>query len=272
MLARFASTAKAIIYCQTKKATQALAEALGCDAYYSDVGTEDEKARRLRDWMSGKHREGVYKNGRVIVATNALGLGIDIPDIRVIVYLEMPRRIGDYGQQSGRAGRDGLPSEALVFRAMRGASDQMKTNGPLDASCREFLSHTQCRRISLDRGLDGRQDRLACEEGEEKCDFCQSTAFSNPTQSPQLHHDNSDEEYEDEESRDVRLRQEATSVVRHIVSGQAREQKSEFDRFRDILQRQLQQGCIFCRLLEARPSDHLPTRCPNAPKGKKVKV
>jgi superfamily II DNA helicase RecQ len=200
MLARYANTAKAIIYCQTKKATQALAEALGCDAYYSDVGTEDEKARRLRDWMSGKHREGVYKNGRVIVATNALGLGIDIPDIRVIVHLEMPRRIGDYGQQSGRAGRDGLPSEALVLRARRGVSDQMKTNGPLDASCREFLSNTQCRRISLDRGLDGRQDRLACEEGEEKCDFCQSTTFSNPTQSPQFHHDNSDEEYEDEET------------------------------------------------------------------------
>ncbi|EXM14619.1 hypothetical protein FOTG_16988 [Fusarium oxysporum f. sp. vasinfectum 25433] len=49
ILTQYASTAKAIIYCQTKKATQALAEALGCDAYYSDVGTEDEKARRLRD-------------------------------------------------------------------------------------------------------------------------------------------------------------------------------------------------------------------------------
>ncbi|EKJ73472.1 hypothetical protein FPSE_06349 [Fusarium pseudograminearum CS3096] len=49
ILAQYASTAKAIIYCQTKKATQALAEALRCNTYYSDVGTEDKKAQRLRD-------------------------------------------------------------------------------------------------------------------------------------------------------------------------------------------------------------------------------
>ncbi|KAM0079585.1 hypothetical protein ACKRZS_008275, partial [Fusarium odoratissimum] len=121
-----------------------MAEALGCEAYYSDVGTEDDKARRLRDWMHGTYREDAYQTGRVIVATNALGLGIDIPDIRLIVHLEMPRRIGDYGQQSGRAGRDGLPSQALVLRARRGPSDQMTADKLLDASCREFLSSTQC--------------------------------------------------------------------------------------------------------------------------------
>lgn len=49
MLTRYASMAKAIIYYQTKKATQALAEALRCNIYYSDVGTEDKKARHLRD-------------------------------------------------------------------------------------------------------------------------------------------------------------------------------------------------------------------------------
>ncbi|KAJ4129428.1 hypothetical protein NW765_016300 [Fusarium oxysporum] len=98
ILTRYASTAKVIVYCQTKKATQAMAEALGCEAYYSDVGTEDDKARRLQDWMHGIYREDAYQKGRVIVATNALGLGIDIPDIRLIVHLEMPRRIGDYGR------------------------------------------------------------------------------------------------------------------------------------------------------------------------------
>ena len=272
MLARYESTAKVIIYCQTKEATHALAEALGCKAYYSDVSTEDDKARRLRDWMHGTYREDAYQNGRVIVATNALGLGIDIPDIRLIVHLEMPRRIGDYGQQSGRAGRDGLPSQALVLRARRGPSDQTRADKLLDASCREFLSSTQCRRISLDRGLDGRQDRVMCEEGEEKCDFCRSTDFLDQTQSSQLDDNNSNEEHEDEETRDVRLRQDAAGLVRHTVSVQARQQKSAFDRFRDLLQTQLQQGCIFCRLLDARPSDHVPTRCPHAPKCKKVKV
>ncbi|KAF4985574.1 hypothetical protein FGRMN_11159 [Fusarium graminum] len=237
MLTRYTSTAKAIIYYQTKKATEALAEALGCNTYYSDIGTEDKKARHLRDWISGRYREGAYKNGRVIISTNALGLGIDIPDIRVIIHLEIPHTIRDYGQQSGHTGRDRLPSEALVLRARRQPSDQMTTDGPLNTSYRELLSNTQCRRISLDRGLDRRQDRLGYEEGEEKCNFYQPTAVSNPIHGPQ---DNYNKEYEDEETRDIRLRQEATTVIRHVISGQARQQKSKFDTFRDTLQRQLQ--------------------------------
>lgn len=42
------------------------------------------------------------------MATNAFGLGIDVPDIRVVLHIEMPFEMADYAQQSGRAGRDGL--------------------------------------------------------------------------------------------------------------------------------------------------------------------
>ncbi|KAI8676075.1 hypothetical protein NCS57_00511000 [Fusarium keratoplasticum] len=70
--------AKAIVYCKTIAITEALAQALGCDAYYNEVDTRDGKAERLQAWMEGS-RETLYGNGRVIVATNALGLGIDIP-------------------------------------------------------------------------------------------------------------------------------------------------------------------------------------------------
>ncbi|KAJ3454816.1 hypothetical protein MRS44_013416 [Fusarium solani] len=117
-LRQYASSAKVIVYCQTKAATQALVEDLGCDAYYSAVSTADDKAERLWQWMEGVDRD-LYQRGRVIVATNALGMGIDIPNIRLIIHLEMPRRIGDYDQQSGRAGRDGLPSEAIGLRASK---------------------------------------------------------------------------------------------------------------------------------------------------------
>lgn len=50
------------------------------------------------------------------MATNTLGLGIDVPDIRVVVYVEMPRTVADYAQQRRRAGRDGQRSEAIVIR------------------------------------------------------------------------------------------------------------------------------------------------------------
>ncbi|KAH7144098.1 P-loop containing nucleoside triphosphate hydrolase protein [Dactylonectria estremocensis] len=93
--------AKIIIYCQRVEATEALAEEFGCDAYYRE--------------MSGLRRDQ-YGDGRVIVATNALGLGIDVPDIRVVLHIEMPFEMADYAQQSGRAGRDGLRSEAIIVR------------------------------------------------------------------------------------------------------------------------------------------------------------
>ena len=77
-----------------------VAEGLGCDGYYHDA---EDKADKLQGFMEGKQR--------MIVATNALGLGIDIPDIRVIWHVDPPRTLLDYAQESGRAGRDGLKSE-----------------------------------------------------------------------------------------------------------------------------------------------------------------
>lgn len=53
---------------------------------------------------------------RVIIATSALGIGVDIPDIRCIIYIRFPRSLLDYAQESGRAGRDYLPSEAIIIQ------------------------------------------------------------------------------------------------------------------------------------------------------------
>jgi superfamily II DNA helicase RecQ len=81
-----------------------LAEQLACNAYFHDaVG----KASMLADFMAGKQR--------VIVATSALEIGVDIPDIWCIIHIDWPRTILDYAQESGRAGRDGLRSEAIII-------------------------------------------------------------------------------------------------------------------------------------------------------------
>ncbi|KAF4435294.1 hypothetical protein F53441_13545, partial [Fusarium austroafricanum] len=115
MLEKYPWPAKVIVYCQRVEATEDLAGKLGCDAYHREIDTRDGKAERLKFWMSGTRREQ-YGDGRVIVATNALGLGIDVPDIRAVIHVEMPHTMADYAQQSGRAGRDGQRSEAIVIR------------------------------------------------------------------------------------------------------------------------------------------------------------
>ena len=158
--ARRYKTGKIIVYGNAVAKVQELAERLGCEAYYHKaVG----KATMLADFMAGKQR--------VIVATSALGMGVDIPDIRCIVHMDWPRTILDYAQESGRAGRDGFKSEAIIIGQKR---DERQTNDKQTAKERELVARyiegenglIGCRRRILDGYLDGRE-RVGCEEGEE---------------------------------------------------------------------------------------------------------
>jgi hypothetical protein len=162
--------AKMIVYCQSIEQTKAVAAELGCDAYYREIDTRDGKAARLQQWIGDVQRE-LYGEGRVIMATNALGLGIDIPNIRVVLHLGMPREMVDYAQQSGRARRDGNPSEAIVLRTGGWAEPGAGVGSGADPGW-DFLCGRQCRRVVLDRVMDGREDRAGCEDGEEACDVC----------------------------------------------------------------------------------------------------
>jgi superfamily II DNA helicase RecQ len=67
----------------------------------------------------------------VLVATNILGLGIDTPYIRVVIYIGVRSRITDYTQESSRAGRDGQKSEAIILRGYwsKRNGERVKENG-----------------------------------------------------------------------------------------------------------------------------------------------
>lgn len=101
----------AIIYCFSRKDTEDLAAQLrdaGFDALPYHAGLEDDVRRRNQERF-------IRDQTPIIAATIAFGMGIDKPDVRLVVHHNLPKTIEGYYQETGRAGRDGLPSDCVLF-------------------------------------------------------------------------------------------------------------------------------------------------------------
>jgi ATP-dependent DNA helicase RecQ len=164
-----------IVYCLSRASVEKTAEFLvanGIEAVPYHAGLD---ARTRATNQSRFLRE----DGLVVVATIAFGMGIDKPDVRFVAHLDLPKSVEGYYQETGRAGRDGLPSTAWLAYGLQDVVQQRKmidTSEGDDAHRRRLATHleamlalcetVECRRVQLLKYFG--QDSKACGN----CDTC----------------------------------------------------------------------------------------------------
>lgn len=160
--------ARMIVYCPTLDLVGELAEELDCPIYTGDRSTMsgEGKEAAIRRWLGPA-------GSPVIVATSALGVGFDHPCVRWVVHAGAPRRMTDFSQESGRAGRDGRPAESVIL-----LSAAWRPSDPADVdedeeSMHLYLAEQHCLRAVMSQFLDRPHDwRWCMEDEDELCGVC----------------------------------------------------------------------------------------------------
>ena len=168
-----------IIYRTTRKGTEYLASLLrdsGFNAQHYHAGLEDDERQQTQENF-------MQNRTPVIVATIAFGMGIDKSNVRLIVHFDLPKTLEGYYQETGRAGRDGLPSDCVLFfsyddvptleRFIRDIEDEEIRRYAQEKleQVIEFCKLQECRRRYLLRYFGEEWPQEDCGG----CDFCRPT-------------------------------------------------------------------------------------------------
>ncbi|TQS45215.1 DNA helicase RecQ [Cryptosporangium phraense] len=165
-----------IVYCLSRASVEKIAEFLvsqGIAALPYHAGLDSRTRAR-------NQARFLREDGLIIVATIAFGMGIDKPDVRFVAHLDLPKSVEGYYQETGRAGRDGLPSTAWLAYGLQDVVQQRKMidGSEGDLAHRRMLAQHLDAMLALCETVDCRRSRLLAYFGQEgsgpcgNCDTC----------------------------------------------------------------------------------------------------